>query len=102
MSAFLSIHRNKGGFRGECSLDSNLDAEIQAWKRYRHALSGSDSVAFDQLMNLVELNKAVANYAETVVPFDPMLMSILLGQQKQIQTLQRKIDALLVATLKQG
>lgn len=31
--------------------------------------------------------------------FEPMVMSVLLGQQKQLRTLQRKIDALLVATL---
>lgn len=31
--------------------------------------------------------------------FEPMVMSVLLGQQKMIRTLQRKIDALLVATL---
>ena len=65
-------------------------------------MNSSDSMAFDQLIHLVELNKGIANYTETMAPFDPMLMSILLGQQKQIQTLQRKIDALLVATLKQG
>jgi len=31
--------------------------------------------------------------------FESMIMSILLGQQKRIQTLQMKIDALLVAPL---
>jgi hypothetical protein len=31
--------------------------------------------------------------------FEPMVMSVLLGQQKMIRTLQRKIDALLIATL---
>ncbi len=83
-------------------MDRNVDTEIQAWKRYRYSLNSSDSMAFDHLIHLVELNKSIANYTETMAPFDPMLMSILLGQQKQIQTLQRKIDALLVATLKQG
>ena len=31
--------------------------------------------------------------------FEPMVMSMLLGQQKQIKTLQKKLDALLVASL---
>jgi hypothetical protein len=31
--------------------------------------------------------------------FEPMVMSIVLGQQKRIKTLQRKLDALLIATL---
>jgi hypothetical protein len=31
--------------------------------------------------------------------FEPMVMSMLLGQQKQIRTLQRKLDGLLISTL---
>jgi hypothetical protein len=82
-------------------MERTLESEIQVWKRYRYALGKSDTVAFDQIMHLVELNKDVASFPDAIAPFNPMLMSILLGQQKQILTLQRKIDALLVASQKQ-
>jgi hypothetical protein len=37
--------------------------------------------------------------ATSPILFEPMMMSVLLEQQKQIKTPQRKLDALLVSTL---
>lgn len=79
------------------TLESTLESEIQAWIRYKYALSSDDTTAFDRLMNLVELNKVVAKNTETITPLDSLIMSILFRSTNTDTT--TKIDAILVATL---
>jgi hypothetical protein len=55
--------------------------------------------AFDQVMDLCRNQAMAGSSACNPVLFEPMVMSVLLGQQKMIRTLQRKIDALLLAML---
>jgi hypothetical protein len=79
-------------------MEKTLESKIQAWKHYRYALNISDTAAFDQLMYLLELNKVVAKFSETITSFDPMIMSILFRPTNTDNT--TKIDAILVSSLK--
>ena len=80
-----------------------VEEEIGRWNRFRDGLaSDEEKEAFDELMDLVRGNAMAGGNACNPILFEPMAMSILLGQQKRIMTLQRKIDALLVAKLPKG
>ncbi len=80
-----------------------VEEEIGRWKRFREGLaSDGEKQAFDELMDLVRGNAMAGGNACNPILFEPMAMSILLGQQKRIMALQRKIDALLVARLPKG
>ncbi len=77
-----------------------IECEIAAWKPFRDALpSQEEKEAFDQVMDMCRTQSAAASNACKPILFEPMTMSIILELQKRIRTLQRKIDALLVASL---
>ena len=77
-----------------------IECEIASWKSFRDGLTSEDEKqAFDEVMDMCRMLSSAGSMATNPVLFEPMVMSILLRQQKCIRTLQRKIDALLVATL---
>jgi hypothetical protein len=77
-----------------------IENEIANWKVFRNALpSEDDKCAFDAIMDLCRIQAMAASNACKPILFEPMTISIRLGQEKQIRTLQRKIDALLVSNL---
>ncbi len=77
-----------------------LEDEIYRWKNFRNALvSDDEKLAFDDIMDMCRNMAMAAGNACSPIIFEPMVFSILLGQQKRIKTLQRKIDALLISML---
>ena len=77
-----------------------IEEEIHNWRHVRVALPSEDEVqAFDAIMDLYRVQAMAGSNACKPILFEPMVMSVFLGKQKQIRTLQRKIDALLVAKL---
>jgi hypothetical protein len=77
-----------------------IEEEIYTWKSFRDGLqSEDDKQAFDIVMDICRSFASAGSNATKPVLFEPLVMSVLLGQQKMIKTLQRKIDALLVARL---
>ena len=77
-----------------------IESEIASWRRFRDGLASEEErKAFDEVIDMCRVLSSVANRATNPALFEPMIMSVLLGQQKRIRTLQRKIDALLVAML---
>ena len=77
-----------------------VEEEIHRWKKFKEGLlSDEEKKAFDELMDLVRGNAMAGSNACNPILFEPMTMSILLGQQKRIRVLQKKIDALLIVTL---
>jgi hypothetical protein len=80
-----------------------VEEEIAHWKPFREALaSDEEKQAFDDVADMCRNMAMAGGSACNPILFEPMVMSILLGQQKRMKTLQRKIDALLVATLPVG
>ena len=72
-----------------------LEFEIDTWKGFRKALpSDDDKAAFEELMDLCRINAMAAQNACKPILFEPMVMSILLGQQLKIRKLERELQNL--------
>jgi len=66
-----------------------LEFEINRWKGFRKALSADEGKeAFDEIMDMARTNAMAAGNACNPIVFEPMVMSILLGQQKRIGKLE--------------
>jgi hypothetical protein len=73
-----------------------LEFEIERWKGFRDAVqSGEDREAFDTLMDMCRSNSMAAGAACNPIPFEPMLMSILLAKQKNIADFEYDLQDLL-------
>ncbi len=69
-----------------------LEFEIDGWKGFRKALPNiEDQEAFDELMDMCRNNTMASGAACNPVVFEPMFMSILLGQQKMIEQIENRI-----------
>ena len=55
---------------------------------FRRALHGEDKAAFDSLMNKVRKHASSCTVAPTLDPMDAMFLSILIEQQKEINSLR--------------
>ncbi len=73
-----------------------LEDEIHTyWKPFRNALADEASrEAFDEMMDMCRSFCMASSNACNPILFEPMAMSILLGQQLHINALKRKIEAL--------
>lgn len=65
-----------------------LDEEMAAWRDFRRALGKEDRETFDLLFRLAKRHIAEASHAKRPVPFDALVMCILLEQQKEIGRLR--------------
>jgi hypothetical protein len=77
------------------SFRMDLEFEIERWKGFRKALPGEeDKVAFDALMDMCR-NKAMAGGAVcNPIIFEPMVLSMLMGQQEKIWETENKLSAI--------
>ena len=68
-----------------------LEFEIADWKSFRNSLqSDEDKQAFDALMDICRNNAMAAGNACNPIIFEPMVMSILLGQKLKFRELDYK------------
>jgi hypothetical protein len=73
-----------------------LEFEIQRWKSFRKALKCEEDVeAFDQLMDMCRSYASAASNATNPIILEPMIMSILLAQQKKLQKLEYLLNDLI-------
>ncbi len=68
-----------------------VQQEIAGWRRYRRALRAEDQQALDELFAAARRHSAAGSYQARDTPFETMLLSMLLEQQKQIQRITRAI-----------
>lgn len=71
-----------------------LDMEIQRWNGFAKALRNDDREAFEQLMDACRNYASAGSNATRPVMFEPMVMSILLYQQKKLTKLEKELNAL--------
>ena len=70
-----------------------LEFEISRWKSFGNALSSDEEKqAFDALMDMCRNNAMASGNACNPIIFEPMVMSILLAQQKEMQQLEYKLN----------
>ena len=70
-----------------------LEDEICRWKGFANALRVDDKVAFDALMDACRNYASAGSNATQPIIFEPMMVSILLSQQKKIMRLEKALDA---------
>jgi hypothetical protein len=61
-----------------------LESEISRWNGFARGLSKPDQEAFEELMDMCRINAMATGNACNPIVFEPMVMSILLGQQRRI------------------
>ena len=70
-----------------------LEFEIDRWKPFRKALqSEEEREAFDMMIDMCRNNAMASGNACNPVIFEPMVMSILLAQQKMLTELEYKLN----------
>ena len=70
-----------------------LEDEIRRWKGFAKALRAEDKEAFETLMDACRLYASAGSNATQPILLEPMIMSILLFQQKKINRLEKALDA---------
>jgi hypothetical protein len=71
-----------------------LQQEIESWEKFRRALRREDQEAFDDLFRAARLQLASSAYAARPIPFESMMMSMVIMQQRTIRDLQEALAAL--------
>ena len=70
-----------------------LDHEVQRWSGFARALRKEDRAAFEALMDICRNFASAGSNATRPVLFEPMVLSILLHQQKRLNMLEKKLVA---------
>jgi len=71
-----------------------VQQEIDSWSRYRRALRREDQQALDVLFAAARHYASAGAYLARETPFEVMLLSMLIEQQKHVVTLQQKVMTL--------
>jgi hypothetical protein len=71
-----------------------LDDEIHRWKGFANALRSEDQTAFEELMDACRSFASAGSNATQPVIFEPMMMSILLFQQRKLIRLEKELNAI--------
>jgi len=69
-----------------------LEQEIQEWKKFRWALRKEDQQVFDQLFEKARHHVEAGSKASRPWPFETILISILLEQEKALAELREKME----------
>lgn len=76
------------------TFNTYLEQEIAQWAAFRRALRREDKAPFDRLFALAKRHMAEAAFAARPIPFDAVLMAILLEQQKDLEALDARLRLL--------
>jgi hypothetical protein len=71
-----------------------LEDEIHRWNSFARALRIEDKKAFEAVMDACRSYASAGSNSTQPILFEPMVMSILLFQQKKIIQLEKALDAL--------
>jgi hypothetical protein len=71
-----------------------LEGEISRWNGFARALRREDREAFDELMDECRSYASESSNATNPIIFEPMVICILLAQQKRILQLERKLQTI--------
>jgi hypothetical protein len=71
-----------------------LDTEIQTWNGFAKALRADDREAFEQMTDACRNHASAGSNATRPEMFEPMIMSILLEQQKRLNRMEKELLAI--------
>jgi hypothetical protein len=70
-----------------------LEDEVCRWNGFAKALRSEDKEAFEELMDACRSFASAGSNATQPILFEPMVMSILVSQQKKLHRLEKALDA---------
>ncbi len=70
-----------------------VENEIQRWNGFAKALRSEDRAAFEAVMDACRSYASAGSNATQPILFEPMVISILVSQQKTIMRLEKVLDA---------
>lgn len=68
-----------------------IQAEMETWTKFRRGLRKEDQEALDELFRAARLQLASSAYAARPIPFESMVMSMLIMQQRMIKELRQRV-----------
>ncbi len=68
-----------------------IHREEEEWKKFRRALRKEDREILDRLFGYARVHAAESSYLGRVAPFDAMLISMLIEQEKRIDELEKRL-----------
>ncbi len=71
-----------------------IEDEIRRWSGFAKALRKEDREAFDTVMDACRSYASAASNATKPILFEPMVMSVLLSLQINVQRLNKEVDDL--------
>jgi hypothetical protein len=77
--------------KSDVSYSQILEQEIEEWKKFRRALRKEDQQVLDQLFEKTKLYVEAGDRVSRPWPFETILISILLEQEKALGELRSKI-----------
>lgn len=69
--------------------------EQESFSRFRRALRRSDQLALDDLFANAHQHLAAVTYAAHALPFETILLAMLLEEHKEVMRLREQLNALL-------
>jgi hypothetical protein len=76
------------------SFRAALDREIQRWSGFARALRKDDKIIFYLMMDTCRNYASSGSNATRPIVFEPMVMSILLNQQKTLRKIEKEINVI--------
>jgi hypothetical protein len=67
-----------------------IQEEMETWSKFRRGLRREDQDAMDELFRAARLQLAGSAYAARPIPFESIVMSMLIMQQRMIRDLQHQ------------
>jgi len=68
-----------------------IQAEMETWSKFRRGLRKEDQEALDELFRAARMQLASSAYAARPIPFESIIMSMLIMQQRTIKALQQHL-----------
>ena len=69
-----------------------IDGEIESWSKYKRGLRKEDQEVFDDLFRAARIHLAENFYAIRTIPFESIIISMLIEQRKLIKQLQDRME----------
>lgn len=74
-----------------------LQQEMESWSKFRRGLRREDQEALDDLFRAARLQLAGSAYAARPIPFESIVMSMLIAQHRRIDELRHSVRTLIEA-----
>jgi hypothetical protein len=71
-----------------------LQQEMDSWSKFRRGLRKEDQEALDDLFRTARLQLAGSAYAARPIPFESIVMAMLVAQQRKIAHLENALETM--------